>query len=399
MPPRGVGNAADPLPARAQPQPRQNDADPMTVAIDTSSLSVPAQKILSGPPKLQEMAAKGVAIGVPPGDLIVVLAALTQSAEPGVADTARRTLDNLPAQVLSGALGANLQAAAIHEIATRNHDRIDVLGRLIAMPAIDIDTLLEVGKVCSEDASELLATNEERLLSNPKLIEVLYLNKRTRMSTADRMIELAVRNNVEVGLPAWKEAAAAIQNELIPEPTGELSPDDVLFAQNLALAEAMRAQGEEIEDTHELVGDEEEKVKDKYVPLFREIAMMTTTQKIRLASVGTPEAIMILISDASPLVASAAAKSPNINEAVVEQVAKRRNIMADVLTSIGQRPELLRRLSTKRDLMKNPKTPPSLALKLINHFQAHELERMAGDRNVGGATRQLIKNHLERKKR
>lgn len=395
----GVGNAADPRRRSSAAAPHGRRTRPMTVAIDLSTLSMPAQKILSGPPKLQEMAAKGVAIGVPPGDLIVVLAALTQSAEPAVADTAKRTLGNLPAQVLGGALAVNLHPAAIHELATRYHDRIDVLQRLIAMPGIEIDTLLEVGKVCSEDASELLSTNEERLLANPKLIEVLYLNKHTRMSTADRMLELAVRNGVEVGLPAWKEAAAAIQNELIPEPTGEVSPDDLLFSQNLKLAEAMRAQGEEIEDTHELVEGEEEKVKDKYVPLFREIALMTNSQKIRLAAVGTPEAIMILISDPSPLVANAAAKSPNINEAVVEQVAKRRNVMSDVLTSLGQRPELLRRLSTKRDLMKNPKTPPSLALKLINHFQAHELERMAGDRNVAGSTRQLIKNHLDRKKR
>ncbi|NUP14148.1 MAG: hypothetical protein HOW73_49575 [Polyangiaceae bacterium] len=373
----------------------------MTLAIDPSTLSVPAQKILSGPPKMQEMAAKGVAIGVPPGDLVVILAALTQSAEGTIADTAKRTLDNLPAPVLGGALGANLHPVAVHELATRYHDRIDVLGKLLAMPQISIDTLIDVAKVSSEEASELIATNEERLLANPKLIEVLYLNKHTRMSTADRMIELAVRNNVEVSLPAWKEAAAAIQNELIPEPSDEPSPDDLIFAQNVHLADALRAQsGADVEATHEVSEDsEEEKVVDKYVPLYREIAMMTVTQKIRLASLGTPEAILILVGDPSPLVAMAAAKSPQLNEAVVEQVAKRRNVMGDVLTALGQRPELLRRLSTKRDLMRNPKTPPSLALKLINHFQEHELQRMQGDRNVAGSIRQLIKNHLERKKR
>lgn len=373
----------------------------MPLAIDPSTLSVPAQKILGGPPKLQEMAAKGVAIGVPPADLVAILSALTQSAEATIAATARRTLDNLPAPLLSGALGANLHPAAIHELVTRYHDRIDVFSRLIGMPQIDVDSLIEVGKICNEETSELIATNEERLLANPKIIEVLYLNKHTRMSTADRMIELAVRNNVEVSLPAWKEAATAIQNELIPEPSEEPSPDDLIFSQNVRLAEAIRAQsGEEVEATHEVGdSDEDEHVKDKYVPLYREIAQMTPTQKIRLATLGTPEAILILVSDPSPLVALAAAKSPQLNEAIVEQLAKRRNVMSDVLTSIGQRPELLKRLSTKRDLMKNPKTPPSLALRLINYFQEHELTRMANDRNVGGSIRQLIKNHLDRKKR
>lgn len=372
----------------------------MTVAIDTTTLSAPAQKILGGPPKMQEMAAKGVAIGVPPGDLIVVLAALALHQEPAIAETARKTLDNLPAPVMTGALGANLHPAAIDALATRYHERIDVLNKLIGMPGILVDTILEVAKVCNEEASELLATNEERLLANPRIIEVLYLNKHTRMSTADRMVELAVRNNVEVNLPAWKEAAIAIQNELIPEPTGEPTPDDLLFSQNVQFAEAMRSGGsDEIEDTHVVGDSDEDLLKEKYVPLYKQIAQMTVSQKIRFATIGTPEAILILVTDASPLVSLAAAKSQIVNEAVVEQVAKRRNISSEVLTAFGQRPELLRRLSTKRDLMKNPKTPPSLALKLINHFQEHELQRMQGDRNVAGSIRQLIKNHLERKKR
>ena len=43
----------------------------MIAPLDLATLPVPAQKILSGPPKLQEMAAKGVAIGVGPGDLVL----------------------------------------------------------------------------------------------------------------------------------------------------------------------------------------------------------------------------------------------------------------------------------------------------------------------------------------
>jgi len=370
----------------------------MIAPLDLASLPVPAQKILSGPPKLQEMAAKGVALGVGPGDLVLVLAEFGRGADHALAESARKTLDNLPAPLLQGALGQSLHPLAIDALATRLHDRIDVLNLLLGMPSIDIDTILEVGRVCNEEASELIATNEERLLKYPKIIEVLYLNRKTRMSTADRMIELAVRNNVEVGLPAWKEAATAIQNELIPERGDGPSYDDVLFAQNMALAEQMRTQGDEVEDTH-VLGEEEEKVKDKYVPLYREIAGMTVSQRIRFATVGTPEAILILVNDPSPLVALAAAKSPQVNEAVVEQCVKRRNISQDVLSSFGQRPELLKRLSTKRDLMKNPKTPPTLALKLINHFQEHELRRMADDRNVSGSVRQIIKNHIDRKKR
>jgi hypothetical protein len=372
----------------------------MITPLDPATLTGPAQKIFQGPPKMREMAAKGVALGVMPADLVLLLVALLQTGEPPIAETAEKTLGNLPPQVLTGALGANLAPLAIHHLATRYHARLDVLSALVSMPNVDAETIYDVAKVCGEEASELLATNEERLLSNPRIIEALYLNRHTRMSTADRIVELAVRNDVEVNLPAWKEAAAAIQNELIIDTGGEPTPDDLLFAQNIHIAESLRS-GDEIEEVVEISDDPnaEDKVKEKYEPLYRKIALMTNSQKIRFATVGTPEAILILVSDPSPLVSSAAAKSPQINEAVVEQCAKRRNISSEVLTTFGQRADLLRRLSTKRDLIKNPKTPPSLAMKLISHFQPHELERLASDRNVSGSVRQIIKNYLERKKR
>ena len=45
---------------------------------------------------------------------------------------------------------------------------------------------------------EFVATNEQRLLENPRIIELLYMNKNTRMSTADRIVELAARNGLAV---------------------------------------------------------------------------------------------------------------------------------------------------------------------------------------------------------
>ncbi|HTJ83509.1 MAG TPA: hypothetical protein VL400_17435, partial [Polyangiaceae bacterium] len=140
-------------------------------------------------------------------------------------------------------------------------------------------------------------------------------------------------------------------------------------------------------------------IRSRGVPLAQRVARMTNSQKIRLCAIGTPEEILLLVNDASPLVSLAAAKAPTMNEAVAEQIVKRRNISAEVLSAIGQKPEFLKRLGTKRDLMKHPKVPPSLALRLIGYFQEHELGRMMADRNVSGSVRQLIKNHLERKKR
>ena len=77
---------------------------------ELSGLSGPAQKLLypAAPPKMKEMAARGIAPGIKPGEMIAVLLVLAsgESAEP--AATAKKTLAALPEQLLAGALASDL---------------------------------------------------------------------------------------------------------------------------------------------------------------------------------------------------------------------------------------------------------------------------------------------------
>src|SRR4029079_17478716 len=91
----------------------------------------------------------------------------------------------------------------------------------------------------SEAATEIIATNEERLLQRPRIIELLYMHQQTRTSTADRLIELAVRHKLELtGIPAWREASLAIQNQLLAEPTPEPTPADIEIKQTQTVTES-----------------------------------------------------------------------------------------------------------------------------------------------------------------
>ncbi len=226
--------------------------------IDVTQLSGPAQKIAGAgaPEKMQEMAAKGVAPGVRPAEMLAVLVLLSKSERPTVKASAEKTLAALPEPLLQGAISQDLQPAVIDVLVQGYRGRSDVLERLVGMATIAPETVETLARTCSESVSELVATNEDRLLKNPKIIEALYLNKHTRMSTADRLIELAVRNGIVLnGIAAFKEAAIAIQNELIIESTDEASPDDLLFTRPSVLAEELAKVAGPDEDTH--VEDEE----------------------------------------------------------------------------------------------------------------------------------------------
>ncbi len=334
----------------------------MIPPIDLSQLSPPAQKIAApgAPETLQEMAAKGLAPGVRPADVIALLVIFTQSEREGVRAAAEKTLAAPPDALLNGALSADLQPPAIDALARALLERRDALEKLLAMPRVAMETVEEVARLGSESVTELIATNEDRLLRHPRIIELLYLNKNTRMSTADRLIDLAARNGVVLtGIPAFKEAAVALQNELIPEPSEEPTPDDLLFKETAEIAEALEGAPEE--DTHSEDEEGNETLKDKYLPLYKRLADMTMSQKIRRATLGTKEERMLLVREQNKVIAGAAIRSPMMQEAEVVLISRNRNIADEVLRVIGNTPEWLKSYSVKKNLVENPKTPVTIA--------------------------------------
>jgi len=371
----------------------------MIPSIDVTQLSPPAQKIAAAgaPPKLQEMAAKGIAPGVRPGDVVALLVVLGQSENEAVRAIAQKTLAQPPDQLLAGALATDLQPAAIDALASVLVDKRDALEKLLAMPRVAMETVEEVARRGGESVTELIATNEDRLLKHPRIIELLYLNKNTRMSTADRLVDLAARNGVQLsGIPAFKEAVAALQNELIPEPSDEPTPDDLFFKETQELAEALA--GAPDEDTHEEDEEGNEHVKDEFKPLHQRLDEMTMSQKIRRASLGTKEELMLLVRDHNRSVASAAIRSPKMQESEVVLVARNRNIADEVLRVIGSTPEWLKSYSVKKNLVENPKTPVTIAARLVQHLREADLRSLAKSKNVTGPIKDAARRHLDRRK-
>jgi hypothetical protein len=371
---------------------------PTITMIDVGSLSAPAQKILSAsaPPKLKEMAARAIAPGIRPAEMISVLVALSTSEPREVAETARKTLSALPEQLLAGALTGDLSPGAAHALAVRYADRIEVLEKLLGAPRIDPATVAELARTGNEAVTELVALNEERLLENPRIIELLYMNPRTRASTADRLVDLAARSGIELsGIPAWREACAAIAGELIPEPSEEPTPDDVLFQETHALAERLSSSRDE--DTHVETEQGREVVKEKFVPLHRRIAEMTVSQKVRRAMVGSKDERMLLVRDSNRLVATAVVRSPLLHETEVMLISRNRNVSDEVLRVIATSPEWLKSYSVKRNLVENPKTPASLATRLVQHLRESDLRQIAKSKNVTGAVQEAARRHLHRR--
>jgi hypothetical protein len=372
----------------------------MNPAVDLATLPGPAQKILDGsaPLPIRQMAAKGIAPGLRPVDALTVVALLAESADEAVATTAKATLGALPAPVIKGALGGAVPAGVLDVVAPYYAKNAGVMELILQQAALLPETVARCAEVANEAVSELLAVNEERLLKHPAIIEKLYMNAATRMSTADRMIELAVRNGLELdGIPAFKEAAAAIANELIAEPSEEPTPDDLLFKELDEQAKSIV-----IDPTKEdvVIRDEEtgeEVVSERVLPLHARLSGMSISQKIRRAMLGTGGERLLLVRDRNKLVAAAAIRSPKIQENEVALISQSRQVSDEVLRIIATNKTWVQDHQIKLNLVYNPRTPFIFSARLIGYLREGELKQIAKSKNVSAAIATAARQQLSRR--
>lgn len=372
----------------------------MQPPVELRQLPPPAQRILDpkGPAALRQMAAKGIVPGLRPHEAITVVALLAEGEDEALAATAAATLADLPPLLLFGALVGELPAGVLRAISPHYANRADVMERALGLPQLAPEVVADIAAVAGEAVCELIATNEERMIAHPAIIEHLYMNKATRMSTADRIVELAVRHKLELhGIAAYKEAAAAIAGELIAEPQPEDTPDDILFKETDKEAREVDAKiGDG--DTHHL--DEEtgkEQVDEKLENVNQKINKMTPAQKIRRAMLGTPSERALLVRDNNRLVALAAVKSPLMQESEVVRISSSRSVSDDVLAHIARSRDWTRSYQIKLNLCSNPRTPVMYVSQLVMHLRESDLKKLASSKNVSGIAQTAARNQLQRK--
>ncbi|HJK90324.1 MAG TPA: hypothetical protein RMH85_30505 [Polyangiaceae bacterium LLY-WYZ-15_(1-7)] len=363
-----------PLPAEALPQNLRRFGDP------------------NAPAPAKMMAAKGL-VPVKGADLVTLLCQLAADADENVAEAAGKSLDELPENVLLPACAAELPGPVAAAVAERFRDRDEVLDPLVQNASLPDAALARVARMCSERISEIIAVNQTRLLAAPEIVEALYKNKNTRMSTADRLIELCARNGVRLeGIPSFDAHVEAIQGQLIPEPTEEPLPTDTAFAE--VLVEESDEDAIEIDKV-----DGKEELKEKYKPLSFRIREMTTGEKIRLALVGDAAARSILVRDPNKQVSHAAISSPSMGDAEAAAIAHSKEVSDAILRYIGTRKEWVRHYDVKRALAFNPKTPLGVSLKFLGHLRANDLKTLSRSRGIPNPLKTAARQRLQKKSR
>ena len=365
------GQSLLPLPLESLPEPLRRFADP------------------NGPTPARMMAARGM-VPVQGANLVLLLAQLTSDSDPEVKTAAQGTLAGLPEAVLLPACEAELPGPVFHELALQFPSRDDVLERLASNGAVQDKTMAIIALHCPERITEIISVNQQRLLGAPEIIEALYKNPKTRMSTADRLIELAARHGVTLtGIPMFEEHVKAIQGQLIPEPTDEALPSDQVFA------DALKEDGDEdAVNRDDIEGTEE--VVEEFQSLQGKIRNMNIGEKIRLSLVGNAAARSLLVRDPNRVVSMAAISSPAVSENEAKNASQSREVSEDVLRYIAKKREWLRSYEIKRSLTYNPKTPLALSMGFLNHLRRNDLRALSRSRGIPAPLKQAAKRRSKK---
>jgi hypothetical protein len=365
----------------------------LPLALDALPASIQRFCNPQGPTPARVMAAKGL-VPVKGHEQVLMLAQLTADEAPEVRDAAKKTLSNLPEGVRRPACEGQLPNGVLDVLADLFAQDTEALAILAANSATHDTTVERIARTASEQLAERIAVNEARLLLAPTIIEALYKNRNTRMSTADRLIELAARNNLDLtGIPAYKDHVEALQGQLIPEPSDEPLPQDQVF--NQALLEDSALDEEEIFEEDKLTG--EQKLKKQFKPLSMQVAEMGKAEKIRLAMVGNRAARALLVRDNNRQIAYAAISSPQMTVQEACEIAKSRDVTEEILRYVANKKDWVKSSEVKHNLVFNPKCPVGLSMKFLGFMRVDELRNLARSRNVPAQLRSLATQWVNRK--
>lgn len=336
------------------------------------------------PPMARDMLARGLT-PLPPWGQIVGLHQLIHGADGALAELATSTLAKLHNSVLEAALASPLPPVVLDTLARHLMDNPKIATRILLNPNLAEETVVYVASKGEEHLTELIAQNQARLIASPAIVEALYFNPKTRMSTVDRVVDFAARHGAQLDhLPGFKEVLAAIKEqayEPTPPPETAQTVDDLL-------RETAEAPEEEPE-LDEAAGPEEEE--ERSMNLAAQIQNMTVPQKVRTALLGSQSARAILIQDHNKVVSRAAIRSPRVSDKEVLSFCKMRSLDRELISYIAGHREWTRKYQVKLLLVQHPKTPLAASLTFLKALRTSDLRQLARSKSIPQAVARAAK--------
>jgi hypothetical protein len=342
---------------------------------------------VAAPMPLRMMAAKGL-VPVAPAETLGLLFMLMYDPDEKIRDTAGLTASKLPDRIAASAFrDEGVQPMVLGWFLTV-FARNDAYAEMLILNGVTPDdAVAAVANGCSKKIAEIIGQNQLRILRHDNIIRELSKNPETTGALIDGVCDFAVRSglhlpDVEPMMAARVRVFGAEKAVVAPVdhgPTAEQVMKE--FGMDLPAAEDGAAPMED----------------GKRLTLTQRIMAMNVAEKIKLATKGNKEARGALFRESNKLVLVATIRSPRITDGEVLSQAQNKAANEDVLRVICANREWLRKYAVKLALVKNPKVPQGISMRLLTQIHETDVKNLARDKMVPGIIQTMAKKHLEKK--
>jgi hypothetical protein len=285
-------------------------------------------------------------------DEVTVLFVLGFDKDSGVAEAAKKSLQEFPLQRLLEALDAPLDPLVIKKLLElREDEAVQIMAAL--NPGIDDATLTNLASSGPEEVIAALSEDSELLTAKPFIREALAKNPRARG---------AVRSLLAEPKPGPAKDAPK------PEP-GKLHAD---------LTDEKRAKADEQN-------------------VYKLVVQMNAGQKLKLALSGNKSARDVLIKDSNKVISMAVLKNPRITEEEIQKITLTKGTNDDMLRHIARNKEWVKSYGIRVGMLTNPKTPLTVSLKLLDTVYEKDLQSIAKSKNVPSTLASAARRKLDAK--
>ena len=383
----------------------------------TTSTNPAVQAIVAGAaPHQARLAAASGLLPLPQSDLLEVLVALRDAEDSEIAAAAKDTLASQEAaDLLTAAKSAETSPAVLDYLATFSPASREIHEAVILNNKTSDEAVAGLASLTSDSSLlDLIATNQQRLVRFPKIIDAILANS-DRSGEAERRARETRQEFFEKERGAQQIAqelrsrgnSAAAEFFDSADLAGGLSVEDAwLIAQHIEVSDAELDDSwlpteryEELKaETHEeraanfkrAVESERTELGElppERVSLIRRIMFMNAKSRVKLAMKGDREARGILIRDSNRVVATAVIHNPRVTDQEVETIAAMRTVADEVLRLIALNRNWARSYPIIHNLVRNPRTPVPTVLSTLPRIRTKDLNNLAQNRNVSEPTR------------
>ena len=281
--------------------------------------------------------------------------------------------------------------------------------RILEILALPVSEKIKMAQTGSRELRALLVRDsnsqvQEAVISSPRIteVEIVAFARSAKISPAllskvaanrqwlkNYQVRLALVNNPRTPLPLALKLVTTLRDaDLTGLAKSKVLPEELVVAAERTIAQRSPATPQQEK--------EEKRAKSRY----QDIQDLPVPEKVKLAMSGDKEARSILIKDSNKQIQEAVLDSPRITEPEIVAIANSRNVGEELLRKIASNRDWMKNYQVRIGLANNPKTPLTIGLRIIGTLMISDLKRLSKSKGVSSvlsaaANRYLIKKGVK----